>query len=188
MSSCPATNYNLIYGNLLHVGAYALDGAPIYTKVDQEGDLDKRVPAEGSDTISWLAREFNTMADSVTGLVHEVRDQRERGTGIFVRRLDAPPGDGETLWAGEAHALGSWSADGRLLAFTAMKEEHDIWLLTRGGPRFSTTTFSILIYYKGFIEHRISQAATISLLMFLMLLGFGLMYFRYVMRGETEVV
>jgi multiple sugar transport system permease protein len=62
-----------------------------------------------------------------------------------------------------------------------------IWLLTRGGPRFSTTTFSILIYYKGFVEHRISQAATVSLLMFVLLLVFGLVYFRYVMREETEV-
>jgi PAS domain S-box-containing protein len=42
------------------------------------GDLARRVPDEGSDTISWLAREFNTMADSVTGLVGEVRNQRER--------------------------------------------------------------------------------------------------------------
>jgi PAS domain S-box-containing protein len=42
------------------------------------GDLAQRVPAGGSDTISWLAREFNTMADSVTGLLHEVRTQRER--------------------------------------------------------------------------------------------------------------
>lgn len=42
------------------------------------GDLAQRVPSEGSDTISWLAREFNTMADSVTGLVGEVRNQRER--------------------------------------------------------------------------------------------------------------
>jgi PAS domain S-box-containing protein len=42
------------------------------------GDLERRVPAEGSDTISWLAREFNAMADSVTGLVEEVRSQRER--------------------------------------------------------------------------------------------------------------
>jgi multiple sugar transport system permease protein len=62
-----------------------------------------------------------------------------------------------------------------------------IWLLTRGGPRYATTTFSILIYYKGFIEHRISQAATISLLMFLLLLAFGLLYFRYVARSDTEV-
>jgi len=42
------------------------------------GDLAQRVPAAGSDTISWLAREFNAMADSVTGLVGEVRNQRER--------------------------------------------------------------------------------------------------------------
>jgi PAS domain S-box-containing protein len=42
------------------------------------GHLDQRVPAGGSDTISWLAREFNTMADSMTGLVGEVRHQRER--------------------------------------------------------------------------------------------------------------
>jgi two-component system NtrC family sensor kinase len=42
------------------------------------GDLERRVPAEGADTISWLAREFNSMADSVTGLVGEVRNQRER--------------------------------------------------------------------------------------------------------------
>ena len=42
------------------------------------GDLEQRVPAAGADTISWLAREFNTMADSVTGLVGEVREQRER--------------------------------------------------------------------------------------------------------------
>lgn len=42
------------------------------------GDLGRRVPAGGSDTIAWLAQEFNAMAESVTGLVGEVRDQRER--------------------------------------------------------------------------------------------------------------
>jgi PAS domain S-box-containing protein len=42
------------------------------------GDLARRVPDRGSDTIAWLAREFNTMADSMSGLVGEVRDQRER--------------------------------------------------------------------------------------------------------------
>ncbi len=42
------------------------------------GDLARRVPAGGSDTIAWLAREFNSMADSMAGLVGEVRDQRER--------------------------------------------------------------------------------------------------------------
>ncbi len=42
------------------------------------GDLARRVPAEGTDTISWLAREFNTMADSMTRLLGEVETQRER--------------------------------------------------------------------------------------------------------------
>lgn len=42
------------------------------------GDLERRVPSGGSDIVSWLAREFNTMADSMTGLVREVREQRER--------------------------------------------------------------------------------------------------------------
>jgi PAS domain S-box-containing protein len=42
------------------------------------GDLAQRIPAEGADTVSWLAREFNSMADSVTGLVSEVRNERER--------------------------------------------------------------------------------------------------------------
>jgi PAS domain S-box-containing protein len=42
------------------------------------GDLQRRVPANGSDTISWLAQEFNAMADSMNGLLTDVRDQRER--------------------------------------------------------------------------------------------------------------
>ena len=43
-----------------------------------QGDLDRRVPSEGSDTLAWLAKEFNEMADSVSSLVGEVRTQRER--------------------------------------------------------------------------------------------------------------
>jgi PAS domain S-box-containing protein len=42
------------------------------------GDLNRRLPAGGSDTLAWLAREFNTMADSVTGLAAGVRNERER--------------------------------------------------------------------------------------------------------------
>ena len=43
-----------------------------------QGDLERRVPAEGSDTLAWMAKEFNEMADSVSGLIGEVRIQRER--------------------------------------------------------------------------------------------------------------
>jgi PAS domain S-box-containing protein len=42
------------------------------------GDLDRRVPADGSDTISWLAREFNSMADSMSGLLTQVHGQQRR--------------------------------------------------------------------------------------------------------------
>jgi PAS domain S-box-containing protein len=42
------------------------------------GDLARRVPAEGSDTIAWLAREFNTMADSMTNLLDDVHAEQQR--------------------------------------------------------------------------------------------------------------
>lgn len=42
------------------------------------GDLARRVPVQGSDTLAWLATEFNTMADSMTSLVGDVRRQREQ--------------------------------------------------------------------------------------------------------------
>jgi PAS domain S-box-containing protein len=43
-----------------------------------QGDLERRLPSQGADTLAWLGREFNAMADSVSGLVGEVRTQRER--------------------------------------------------------------------------------------------------------------
>jgi PAS domain S-box-containing protein len=57
-----------------------------------EGDLGQRIPVAGKDPISWLAHEFNTMADSMTELVSQVSHQRERletvingiGDGIVV--------------------------------------------------------------------------------------------------------
>ncbi len=64
------------------------------------GDLAQRVPAAGSDTISWLAREFNTMADSVTGLVGEVRTQRERLETV-INSID----DGIVVLDAERHVI-----------------------------------------------------------------------------------
>jgi PAS domain S-box-containing protein len=42
------------------------------------GDLDQRVPVSGSDTLAWLGREFNDMADTMTRLLGDVRRQREQ--------------------------------------------------------------------------------------------------------------
>ena len=64
------------------------------------GDMAQRVPAGGSDTISWLAREFNTMADSVTGLVGEVRNQRERLETV-INSID----DGIVVLDGQRHVI-----------------------------------------------------------------------------------
>ncbi|HET7219534.1 MAG TPA: ATP-binding protein [Vicinamibacterales bacterium] len=43
-----------------------------------QGDLTRRVPDGGSDIISWLGREFNVMAESVSSLIGQVRSERER--------------------------------------------------------------------------------------------------------------
>ena len=43
-----------------------------------QGDLARRVPASGTDIISWLGREFNVMAESMSNLVGQVRGERER--------------------------------------------------------------------------------------------------------------
>ena len=55
------------------------------------GDLARRVPAGGSDTISWLATEFNTMADSMTGLVGDLRAERERLAQLRFDRIGVAP-------------------------------------------------------------------------------------------------
>jgi PAS domain S-box-containing protein len=43
-----------------------------------EGDLTKRVPAAGTDIMSWLGRDFNAMAESVTELIGQVTSERKR--------------------------------------------------------------------------------------------------------------
>jgi PAS domain S-box-containing protein len=64
------------------------------------GDLDKRVPADGSDTIAWLASEFNAMADSVTGLLSDVREERER-----LERVINSIGDGVVVLDGKRNVI-----------------------------------------------------------------------------------
>jgi len=59
-----------------------------------------------------------------------------------------------------------------------------IWLLTRGGPLGHTTTLPIYIYSKAFRDFRFSEAAATSILMFLGLLVFVIVYLRLLFREE----
>ena len=42
------------------------------------GEVDRRLPETGNDSLSWIAREFNKLADTVTGLLTDVRREREQ--------------------------------------------------------------------------------------------------------------
>jgi PAS domain S-box-containing protein len=42
------------------------------------GDIVRRLPVEHDDLIGWLAREFNMLADAVTGLAADLKDQSEQ--------------------------------------------------------------------------------------------------------------
>jgi multiple sugar transport system permease protein len=61
-----------------------------------------------------------------------------------------------------------------------------IWLLTRGGPLDFTTTLPIYIYKRAFQDFRFSEAAAMSVIMFLFLLGFAVAYLRTLFREGAE--
>jgi len=57
-----------------------------------------------------------------------------------------------------------------------------IWLTTHGGPANATETLPLLIYRRGFAEFRTSEAAAISVIMFLFLAVFSIVYFKRIVR------
>jgi multiple sugar transport system permease protein len=52
------------------------------------------------------------------------------------------------------------------------------WLLTQGGPAGMTQTLPILAYLKVFKEYRVGLGASVTIMMFLFLLGCSIIYFR----------
>ena len=74
-----------------------------------------------------------------------------------------------------------------LVRFLWVFNEFDtIWLLTQGGPVNSTMTLSILAYTKAFLQFKVSQGVTVTVVMMLFLALASAVYFR-LYRVEEEV-
>ena len=58
------------------------------------------------------------------------------------------------------------------------------WLLTQGGPGLATTTLPILIYRSAFNSFRMSQAAALSVIMFVLLGVFAAIFFKFMYVRE----
>ncbi|MBS3648506.1 sugar ABC transporter permease [Pseudaminobacter sp. 19-2017] len=70
---------------------------------------------------------------------------------------------------------------GTLLSFNVFDV---IWLLTAGGPSQATQTLPVLIYETAFKGYRLSEAATVSVLTSLLLMGFALLATRAMTASE----
>lgn len=98
------------------------------------GDLERRVPAEGRDTISWLAREFNAMADAMTGLVTQLNSQQRRLETV-INSID----DGIVVLDRDRHVI---AANDAFLARTGTTRNTTVGCScdTLGGDGMCTTT------------------------------------------------
>lgn len=71
---------------------------------------------------------------------------------------------------------------GTLLSFNVFDV---IWLLTAGGPAAATQTLPVLIYETAFKGYRLSEAAAVSVLTSLILMGFAVVASRAMLAGES---
>lgn len=58
------------------------------------------------------------------------------------------------------------------------------WLLTQGGPGQATTTLPILIYRSAFNTFKMSQASVLSVIMFILLGVFAILFFKFMYTRE----
>lgn len=72
---------------------------------------------------------------------------------------------------------------GTLLSFNVFDV---IWLLTAGGPSGATQTLPVLIYETAFKGYRLSEAATISVLTSILLMGFAFFTTRAMTAAEAD--
>ena len=60
------------------------------------------------------------------------------------------------------------------------------WVMTRGGPAGSTETPPVYAYLRAFSGYRLGEGSTITILLFLILMIFALIYFRMRKRAITS--
>lgn len=60
------------------------------------------------------------------------------------------------------------------------------WVMTQGGPAGSTETPPVYAYLRAFSGYRLGEGSTITVLLFLILVAFALVYFRMRRRAETS--
>lgn len=86
-------------------------------------------------------------------------------------------------WPLLAPTLSVLGVVGTLLSFNVFDI---IWLLTSGGPAGGTRTLPVLIYETAFKGYKLSEAATISVLATLLLMGFALAATRFLAAEGDE--
>ncbi len=105
--------------------------------------------------------------------------------------LDAATVDGAGVWGRFRHITVPTLRNIIMITTTlqiiwSLNEFAIIWAMTNGGPGTATNNMVVHIYRTGFIEQRLSTAATMSTIWLLMLLAFTYFYIR-IMEGKSEV-
>jgi ABC-type sugar transport system permease subunit len=103
---------------------------------------------------------------------------------------DAAKVDGATLWQRFVHVTLPWLRPvigiAAILRTIWIFNYFDLpWVMTFGGPSNATTTPPVFAYLTTFSSYRLGQGATISVTMFLVLLCFAILYFRYYHTEEV---
>jgi multiple sugar transport system permease protein len=74
-----------------------------------------------------------------------------------------------------------------LQVIASLKVFDQMYLMTNGGPSFSTRSILELVYDEGFTNYRVGYAAAVSMLFFVVVLAVSAGWFTLVRRQEREV-
>lgn len=61
-----------------------------------------------------------------------------------------------------------------------------VWVMTKGGPGYSSTTLPVMIYRKAFVDFNVGMASALSVLLFAVLLVFSYYYIKVYNKVQGE--